>query len=54
MSTTCPWESRCWHGDVCGTQCKIIERPDCFRSLKSMKGYKPKEKKERIESKRRK
>jgi hypothetical protein len=54
MNTTCPWESRCWHGDVCGTRSKIDDRPECFRSLKSMKNYQPKIRKERETSKRRK
>jgi hypothetical protein len=54
MKTTCPWQARCWHGDVCGTQVIIVDRPECFRSLKKMKNYQPKIRKERTETKRRK
>ena len=54
MKTTCPWESRCWHGDVCETKAEIEDRPECFRSLKKMKKYQPKIRKERVEKKRRK
>lgn len=33
VTCTCPFRAACWHGDVCGTQATITDRPGCFRPL---------------------